>query len=207
MSSARHLFYKIPLGISLFLLLVSVALWVRTARVGRSIERVDPTCRIVITSMGGLISVTRWDGPFEPEVEGAVGPNFAPRRVWQRWAYWRGWDGVERDPEAWAYYPIGGGSRWWQSLGFDLFDKQITPSPSGMALHDWLQPTWSGRERNLLLPYWALVLLFAGLPTIWLSKWVLRRRCSIAGLCPSCGYDLRASPEICPECGNKVSAS
>ena len=40
-------------------------------------------------------------------------------------------------------------------------------------------------------------LLAGGL--IW--RWWLRRRKGRLGLCAGCGYDLRASPERCPECG------
>jgi predicted amidophosphoribosyltransferase len=41
-------------------------------------------------------------------------------------------------------------------------------------------------------------------PAVWLNGLRKTRRAKRLGLCPSCGYDLRASPERCPECGVTV---
>ena len=58
---------------------------------------------------------------------------------------------------------------------------------------------------SVALPMWLLFVLTAVLPVMTgvvalqrLARRVLRRRNC---LCPSCGYDLRATPGRCPECG------
>src|SRR5439155_22159114 len=56
----------------------------------------------------------------------------------------------------------------------------------------------------LILPIWLLAALFAAPSGLWLYRWSARRqrrRRLGAGLCPTCGYDIRATPDRCPECG------
>ena len=61
-----------------------------------------------------------------------------------------------------------------------------------------------------LLPEWtrrliSVLILPAGLVYFWMCdlrnpRWLQRARRN-RGLCPACGYDLRATPDKCPECG------
>jgi hypothetical protein len=59
-------------------------------------------------------------------------------------------------------------------------------------------------------PLWFVALLASAWPIyrVWRDR--QRRRRSREGLCPACGYNARATPERCPECGvaipNKESA-
>lgn len=61
---------------------------------------------------------------------------------------------------------------------------------------------------SVRVPYWFLVLVSGVFPSIKLTrirrvkeqrKRLLRAHCSV------CGYDLRATPDKCPECGTDVT--
>jgi hypothetical protein len=57
------------------------------------------------------------------------------------------------------------------------------------------------------VPWWSLALLTATAPAATAVSIFRRRRRKRAGLCPRCGYDLRATPGRCPECGTNVATT
>jgi hypothetical protein len=85
---------------------------------------------------------------------------------------------------------------------------RMPPSP-GLVTPQRLSPPlpfWT-----LALPHWVGVMMFAVLPAWAMSRAVrsrvVQRRRARRSLCAHCGYDLRASPDRCPECGTPVTAN
>jgi hypothetical protein len=59
--------------------------------------------------------------------------------------------------------------------------------------------------RRFAAPLWLVALVAGTWPAASLAlavrRRITRRRAGREGLCPKCGYDLRATPNRCPECG------
>jgi len=65
----------------------------------------------------------------------------------------------------------------------------------------------SATTRFVRVPHWFLLTACLPLPVV--AVWLRRRRRlrTSAGLCWRCGYDLRATPGRCPECGTAATVS
>jgi hypothetical protein len=59
---------------------------------------------------------------------------------------------------------------------------------------------------DLGFPHWFLVAISLVLPVVRWRRMQCRKRHRRMGECVGCGYDLRASPDRCPECGLAITA-
>jgi hypothetical protein len=100
----------------------------------------------------------------------------------------------------WSFWPGSRSDRavnlaWWRSL---LVHFKHGPfiyadlSFDGFSTH------------TLQLPFWSVSLLFSISPLLSIYRWNRRRRRRLLGRCVKCGYDLRASESLCPECGTPM---
>jgi hypothetical protein len=60
---------------------------------------------------------------------------------------------------------------------------------------------WGGAASVFAIPLWAVVAVTLALPLSALRRRLRDSQWSRQGRCRNCGYDLRASPDRCPECG------
>jgi hypothetical protein len=68
------------------------------------------------------------------------------------------------------------------------------------------QPVSTTYHRELFLPIWLFILPCLISPACRGFTWLRSRRRLGKGSCPSCGYDLRATPSRCPECGTEAAS-
>jgi hypothetical protein len=102
------------------------------------------------------------------------------------------------DPNHWATVP----SSQWQALTGPSPDRVIRGFGFRLIWGDLAKsmPFWT-----LRIPYGFLLIVSAGFPALFAARWLRSKRASRRrreGRCASCGYDLRATAERCPECGS-----
>ncbi len=95
--------------------------------------------------------------------------------------------------------------------GKDRLETDIDWRAAGVR---WTSGTWiknGTRTRDrpffaLAVPNWMVIVVTAVVPLRIVAAWFWRWRQFAHGCCPTCGYDLRATPDRCPECGTRVSS-
>jgi hypothetical protein len=80
------------------------------------------------------------------------------------------------------------------------------PNPLGFAAAD-SGPNPVVRVRVVVVPLWTIMLTATVLPAITFGSRIRTRLRSSSGVCARCGYDLRATPDRCPECGTTPAAT
>jgi hypothetical protein len=162
--------------LSLVLCVGTVAAWVRSYQARDMIWWAQPNPR--------LLRASTHRGGFAVEV-------FTP----QLGAYFANPPGAGWEQSAPESYSATVRSRWTRCNRFGFALDRVQNSEFVM--------------RQLACPYWFILLLTAILPAARLAGWRRRRARRLrmgASLCRRCGYDCRATPDRCPECGTPVAA-
>jgi hypothetical protein len=187
----RRLFTLLS-ALSLLLCAATAALWARSyfvldAVAGCVSETPTSGTYGQAFSNRGAISLRRFDvtltGAAAPppgyRVRDGINIDVGQQRHWTR-----------GDPQPWAQ------GRFHYLLGFSSYDGTYRRRP----LRDVTQ---FERDRGITLPHWLPMVFAAAAPALWWrqSRKRMQRSRGRAGLCEACGYDLRGTPDRCPECG------
>jgi predicted RNA-binding Zn-ribbon protein involved in translation (DUF1610 family) len=122
-----------------------------------------------------------------------------------------GYDWGDAAPPGW--YFRAGILAWgnWSYRTWNSPDHDIGPPARafmGVRLYR-IAPSAGPATKQVVIPFSYLTLLFSTLPLLALRS-IRRRKAARVGLCPKCGYDLRAQHAgaggaVCPECGTPVA--
>jgi hypothetical protein len=175
MKRLRRWLFNLAAGVSLLLCIQALTAWYESYGYRNFNLRTRTGARWLVTSYEGCIQFSRWR--YYSKEDDPFLPGF----------------GKEGSPVHMDIWPSE-----WKWGGFDLKYNVTLMRVDSMGQRP------IGTNDGIRLPYWFLTLLTLVVPVLWGGEALRRRRRRSRleqGLCPSCGYDLRATPERCPECG------
>jgi hypothetical protein len=190
---------NVATGLSLLLFVAAVALWARSRFVHDRVFWVNGNGELRwAQSTGGQFAITSVSGPYVPD----------GRARWVRGPAHDSPDSIVPGAFSSEWHTGGPVSAFGitRTEGVQCFVCQGGDDErSSLMLVD--HPV-----RTITLPWRTLVLVMGVLPCARFLPMAIthlkrRSRRRHAGCCPACGYDLRATPERCPECGRVAAAS
>ncbi len=171
MKRLRRIILNALTVLSLLLCVATAMLWVWSYSAERWILRADRGYAQLICLLDGRMLVETSPWPNEGRFLQIV-LHSAGRNVNRPWLYHQG------------------NAKFFSALGFTLERGTVFNSnyvPHGYAI--------------VVVPLWFIMLCEAVLPGLWMTRWRRAHRRMGLGRCPVCSYDLRATPNRCPECG------
>lgn len=181
MDRMRRVLFTIISALSLLLFLAVVVVWVRSLWIR------DIAGNVSASGNGYLIQSIRGRLHIISDLDGRSVGAFHHHQDWlSPDAIWNG--GMSGYPVKVEWHL---GHVWQRYSRFHGFGFLSYPPNGGFATN----------HRLIVIPYWSPAVLLAILPTIWIWRFVRYRHRRNVGHCPKCNYDLRATPERCPECG------
>ncbi len=175
----KRVLFTIVSAISLLLFLAVVGVWVRSFFYRDIVTFVAPRDQgqVIQSIRGRLHIVSELSGTSRGSISHQV-DRLAPDAIWN--------GGM-------SSYPVKVEWHWghvWQNYSRIHRSFGTTGFAGFMTLH-----------RLIVVPYWSPAFLFVVLPTIWIWRFIKYGHRRKIGHCPRCNYDLRATPQRCPECG------
>ena len=203
----RRASFGLSAGASCLCIVLSVGVAALWARSGRNVDDVVLTCgdrhRLASTTGGLLYAHVRdWRGPCG-FVRGGARRSFVENK-----------DLFPDMIAAYDHFDVSTGRTYEYGSWHPAVPKpppQVDPLPCGLMVARGLARNALGQDspwRALYLPYGYLLAVLVSAPLAYCA-WHVRersraRRFARQCRCTFCGYDLRASPSRCPECGTAV---
>jgi hypothetical protein len=199
---------RIPLSLataaSLLLCLATVALWIRGYWVTDRVTHASARLRRAVAGGGGVflesLALVREEGNWRDR-------SIRPVRTPGDYAAWPPSRTAATGPWAHVVTAYDRAALLKDAWGPDL--NRALPHVAALAVPrrqtfdnvTGQQVTFILVGRRIWIPYWLLAAATACLPLTRMIAHRRRARRAALNACPTCGYDLRATPDRCPECG------
>jgi hypothetical protein len=130
--------------------------------------------------------------------------RFGDRLLWTAWPFNHPINGKMWNPEI---------STECACVYLEMWRTNVDDSDNPIAYRAYrIQPNYHPRPKFsaghpfgwlwfMSVPVWFFSAIFLLMPTIWCLSALIRKKMRAVGHCHDCGYDLRATPDRCPECG------